>query len=71
MNVNENIDVKPGQDRRQFLHYLSTGIGSMAMLELLHNSAKAEEKKAPGTPPAVAGFPNLPVKAKRVIAHAA
>ena len=50
-------------DRREFL-MRSSGLGAMALASLLSRDAQAAPKaNAPGVP----GFPNLPVKAKRVI----
>jgi hypothetical protein len=51
-------------DRRHFFGRSATGLGSMALASLLAQEAQAAPKaNAPG----VSGFPNLPVKAKRVI----
>ncbi|NQV23119.1 MAG: DUF1501 domain-containing protein [Rhodopirellula sp.] len=52
------------QTRRAFLNGAGSGFGAVALASLLaRDSAAAPQGNAPG----VSGFPNLPVKAKRVI----
>ncbi|MHC4879857.1 MAG: DUF1501 domain-containing protein, partial [Planctomycetota bacterium] len=53
------------QTRRAFLNGAGSGVGAMALASLLANDSAAAASKA--NAPAVSGFPNLPVKAKRVI----
>ena len=52
------------QTRRAFLNGAGSGVGAVALASLLARDAGAAPK---ANAPAVSGFPNLPVKAKRVI----
>ncbi|MDG1891638.1 MAG: DUF1501 domain-containing protein [Verrucomicrobiota bacterium] len=53
-------------NRRMFLHQASMGLGTAALNTLWQPSLLGEAGQAPNTP-GTTGFPNLPVKAKRVI----
>jgi hypothetical protein len=52
------------RNRRAFLNEAGNGLGAVALASLLARDAGAAPK---ANAPAVSGFPNLPVKAKRVI----
>jgi hypothetical protein len=60
MNITEICQ----QNRRSFLGRSGGGLGAIALASLLARDAGAASK---ANAPAVSGFPNLPVKAKRVI----
>ena len=59
-----DVDSALTLNRRHFFGRAATGLGSVALASLLARDAQAAPKaNAPG----ISGFPNLPVKAKRVI----
>ncbi len=58
------LDQLQNQTRRAFLNGAGSGVGAVALASLLARDAGAAPK---ANAPAVSGFPNLPVKAKRVI----
>ncbi len=60
----DDVESALALNRRHFFGRSATGLGSMALASLLARDAQAAPKaNAPG----LSGFPNLPVKAKRVI----